>query len=255
MLAVVDVGNTNTVVGIYKDRTLIGQWRLTTVVHRTSDEYSILFEGLLRLKGIAPKDITEAIISCVVPPILPFLEELFRKSYHITPLVVGPGIKTGISILIENPKEVGADRIVNAVAAFEMFNQQCIIIDFGTATTFDIVSAKAEYLGGLIFPGITISAEALFLRTAKLPSIEIIRPASIIGKNTIHSIQSGIYYGYCELVDGLITRIRSSLPGTTRVVATGGYADLLGQDAKSIDDIVPLLTLEGLRLIFEKNRT
>lgn len=254
MLIVVDVGNTNMVVGIYKDTELIGQWRLTTVIHRTSDEYAILLDSLLRMKNIETNDITTAIISCVVPPITPFLEDLFINSFGVKPVIVGPGIKTGISIQIENPKEVGADRIVNAVAAFELFKQQCIVIDFGTATTFDVISNNAEYLGGLIFPGITISAEALFRRAAKLPHIEIVRPPSIIGKNTINSIQSGLYYGYCELVDGLITRIKKSLKGETYVVATGGYADLVGKEAKSIDNIIPQLTLEGLRIVFEKNQ-
>ncbi|MBN2382781.1 type III pantothenate kinase [bacterium] len=255
MLLVVDVGNTNTVLGVYRADKLLGQWRLTTAIHRTADEYAILFDALLRMKRIERSEIKAAIISCVVPPILPFLEELFSKEFAVKPLLVGPGIKTGIAIMIENPKEVGADRIVNAVAAYEMFRQQCIIIDFGTATTFDVVSDKAEYLGGLIFPGITISAEALFLRAAKLPRIEITRPPAIIGKNTIHSIQSGIYYGYCEMVDGLIGRIRATLPGKTRVIATGGYADLLGKEAQSIDDIVPQLTLEGLRIIYSMNRS
>lgn len=254
MLMVVDVGNTNTVIGIYSEKELLGHWRITTSIHRTADEYAVFIRALLQMRNIEFTDIKSVIISCVVPPLLPFIEAMFRQSLQLEPLIVGPGIKTGISIVIENPKEVGADRIVNAVAAYEEYRDQSIIIDFGTATTFDVVSRKGEYIGGLIFPGITISAEALFQRAAKLPRIEIKRPESVIGKNTIQSIQSGIFYGYCELVDGIINRIKADLTGPVIVLATGGYADLLGQETKGIDKVIPFLTLEGLRLIYEKNR-
>jgi type III pantothenate kinase len=253
MLMVVDVGNTSTVIGVYRKDNLVGHWRMATGIHRTADEYAILIRAFLSLESLEFQTIDAAIISCVVPPVQPFLEEMFTHRLNVKPLFVEPGIKTGISIMIENPKEVGADRIVNAVAAFERYRQDCIIIDFGTATTFDVISRKAEYLGGIIFPGITISAEALFTRTAKLPRIEVIRPVAVIGRNTTQSIQSGIFYGYCELVDGLIRRIKAELQGPTRVLATGGYADLLGLETTSIDEIDPMLTLEGLRLIYEKN--
>jgi len=254
MLLVLDVGNTNSAIGVYDNNELIGHWRLTTRIHRTADEFAVLLDSLLRMQKLSLDSIQDVIISCVVPPILPFIEEMFTAKLNLKPLIVGPGIKTGISIKIENPKEVGADRIVNAVAALEMFNEQSIVIDFGTATTFDVVSKKGEYLGGLIFPGITISAEALYSHAAKLPRIEIVQPSAVIGKNTIQSIQSGIFYGYCELVDGLIKRIKNSLTGNTRVIASGGYAKLLGKESSGIDEIVPLLTLEGLRIIYEKNR-
>lgn len=253
MLMVVDVGNTSTEFGVYNGKDLVGDWRMATGVHRTADEYAILIRAFLGLEGIKLQSLTAAIVSCVVPPVLPFIGEMFVRRLNVKPLFVEPGIKTGISILIENPKEVGADRIVNAVAAYERFKQDCIIIDFGTATTFDVVSGRGEYLGGLIFPGITISAEALFTRTAKLPQIEVIRPETVIGRNTIQSIQSGIYYGYSDMVDGLIRRIKATMTGPVRVLATGGYASLIGEETTGIDEIIPMLTLEGLRIIYEKN--
>lgn len=254
MLMVVDVGNTNTVIGVYDLDILLGHWRVTTGLDRTSDEYAILFRSLLQGNQIEKKTIKSAIISCVVPSVLPFLDEMFNNLFQIRPLIVSPGIKTGISILIENPKEAGADRIVNAVAAYEKTKRQCIIIDFGTATTFDVVSGAAEYLGGIICPGITISAEALFKHAAKLPQIEIKKPPTVIGRNTINGIQSGIYYGYCDMVDGLIRRIKEDLnEPNIKVFATGGYAKLISNEAKEIDEVYPLLTLEGLKLIFEKN--
>lgn len=255
MLMVVDVGNTSTAIGVFNQTDLIGNWRITTSLHRTSDEYAIMIRTLLKMESLDFTAINAAIISCVVPPVQPYMEQMFTDRLNVKPLLVEPGIKTGISVVIENPKEVGADRIVNAVAVFERYKENCIVIDFGTATTFDTISCRGEYLGGLIFPGITISAEALFLRAAKLPRIEIIRPAQVIGKNTIQSIQSGIFFGYCEMVDGIIRRVKEVLPSPVRVIATGGYADLLGKETKSIDEIIPLLTLEGLRLIFEKNVT
>ena len=252
MLAV-DVGNTNIVIGVYKEKELITHWRVSTQRHRTSDEYGILALQLFRYDGLDPADISAVVICSVVPPLTPSVEEMSRRFFKTEPLVVGPGVKTGIDIRYENPREVGADRIVNAVAAYEKYRGAVIVVDFGTATTFDAISAEGEYLGGAIAPGIGISSEALFQRAAKLPKIELMRPKYAIGRNTIASMQAGIVFGYAGQVDELVRRIKKEMGGNPFVVATGGLASLVAPETKTIQEVDPWLTLEGLRIIYEKN--
>ncbi|NPV71000.1 MAG: type III pantothenate kinase [Firmicutes bacterium] len=253
MVLVVDVGNTNVVLGVYRGKDLVAHWRVSTQRHRTSDEYGILFCQLFTYDGLDPKSVDAVVISSVVPPLTGHVEEMSRRFFGAEPLVVGPGIKTGITIRYDNPLEVGADRIVNAVAAFTKYGGPVIVVDFGTATTFDAISRKGEYLGGAISPGIGISAEALYTRAARLPKIEMIKPPSAIGKNTVASMQSGILFGYAGLVDELVDRTRRELGGFARVVATGGLASLVAPETKTITEVDPWLTLEGLRLIYEMN--
>jgi type III pantothenate kinase len=255
MLLVVDVGNTNTVLGIYDGEKLVAHWRIETKKGRTSDEYAILFGELLALRKLALSDVDAGIVSTVVPPVLFPIEDLFKRYLGGPPLVVGPGIKTGMPILYENPREVGADRIVNAVAAYERLKSGCIIVDFGTATTFDVVTAKGEYLGGAIVPGILISADALYHAAAKLPRIEISRPRTAIGKNTVHSMQAGLVFGYAGLVDALVERIRGELDFPTRVLATGGLAPLIAKESRTIELCDEMLTLEGLKILYDRNRS
>jgi type III pantothenate kinase len=254
MLLVVDVGNTNIVLGLWQDDELIRTYRLRTVPGRTSDEMGVLFMDLFRNSRVeaSPKN---AIISCVVPDQLRALQDACSELFGIEPLVVGPGIRTGVPILADNPREVGADRIVNAVAAFERVGGACVVVDFGTATTFDVVSARGEYIGGVIAPGFQISAEALTRRTSKLPNVEVARPRCVIGRNTIHSMQSGLFYGYVSLVDGLVTRVRAELgeDKPVRILATGGLASIIATESQTIDEVVDNLTLEGLRLLYEHN--
>lgn len=254
MLLVMDVGNTNTVLGLYRDEELLASWRLTTNRAQTTDEYALLVSGLFSLRGIDPRQVTDAIVSSVVPPMDSTIREAFQRHYGIEPLFVGPGLKTGMPIQYDSPAEVGADRIVNAVAGYTRYGGPLVIVDFGTATTFDVVTARGEYAGGIICPGLGIAAEALFSRTAKLPRVEIRRPARLIATNTVGSIQSGLYYGYLGLVDGLIERLVKELGEETRVIATGGLAELIGRDSRYISTCDPMLTLEGLRLIWQKNR-
>jgi len=254
MLLVVDVGNTNTVLGIYDGDKLLAHWRIETKKGRTGDEYAILFRELMLLHKLDLGQINAGIVSTVVPPVLFPVEDLFRRYLGGPPLVVGPGIKTGMPILYENPREVGADRIVNAVAAFERFKSGCIIVDFGTATTLDVVTAKGEYLGGAIFPGILISADALYHAAAKLPRIDISRPRSVIGKNTVHSMQAGLVFGYAGMVDSLVERIRTEVDFPTRVLATGGLAPLIAKESKTIEVTDEMLTLEGLKILYDRNR-
>ena len=254
MLLVIDVGNTNSVLGLYRDSELLHDWRLTTDKSRTVDEYAILIHDLFRLKGVHFTDIKDVIISCVVPPMLGLLEELCAEYFHHKPYVVGPGIKTGMPILYDNPREVGADRIVNAVAAYDKFKRSLIIVDFGTATTFDLISAKGEYLGGAIAPGIGISAEALFQRASKLPRVEFVRPPQVVARNTVNSMQSGIFFGYVGLVDGLVKRMKSETRETPLVVATGGFAGIFSEVSETIEEVDENLTLEGLRIIYARNR-
>lgn len=251
-LLVVDVGNTNIVLGIYRGSELVNSWRLATARERTADEYGILTKQLIgnSLDG----DLEGAIVSSVVPPLNPSVTWMIEKYFGTEPLFVEPGVKTGIAIHVDNPQEVGADRIVNCVAAFEAYGGPTVIVDFGTATTFDLVTANAEYVGGVIAPGLTISSEALFARAARLPRVDIKRPPHVIGTNTIVNMQSGIYFGYLALVDGILERIKSEVPGIRKVVATGGLATLFQHDSQHIDEIDSELTLKGLKIIYDRNR-
>jgi type III pantothenate kinase len=253
MLLVIDVGNTNTVIGLYDEDVLVHDWRIRTVVDHTVDEYGMLIYNLYKNSKIRPREVKDIIISCVVPTMLNILEPLCEKYFNVKPLIVGPGIKTGMPILYDNPREVGADRIVNAVAAYEKYGGDIIIVDFGTATTFDYISKKGEYLGGCITPGIMIASEALFNKTAKLPKVELSRPKSVIGKDTISSMQAGILFGYAGLVDGLIERIKTEVKSNPKVIATGGLATIISHETKSINVVDEMLTLEGLRILYKRN--
>ena len=250
-LLAVDVGNTNTVLGLYDGVELLRHWRLTTRRDATSDEIALSVGGLL---GPARPSVPEVIVANVVPSLRFPIRQAFRQMFNAEPLFVEPGVRTGMPILYEVPQEVGADRIVNAVAAHARLGGPCIVVDFGTATTFDVVTARGEYAGGVIVPGITISAEALFEKAARLWRVEIRRPDRVIGKTTASSIQSGLYFGYLSLVDGVIDRIAKELQATPRVIATGGLAELFGGGSERIELVDPLLTLTGLRLIHERNR-
>jgi type III pantothenate kinase len=257
MLLVIDVGNTNTVVGLYDEEQLLHDWRIRTEIDHTIDEYGVLIYNLYqssRMKAKEMKAVNAIIISCVVPPMLNILEPLCIKYFNIKPLIVGPGIKTGMPIFYDNPKEVGADRIVNAVAAFKKYQKESIIVDFGTATTFDYVSPKGEYMGGCIAPGIVISSEALFARASKLPRVEFSKPKTIITKDTVSAIQAGIMFGYAGLVDGIVDRMKAEAKTKPFVIATGGLARIVAQETKSIDIIEEMLTLDGLRIIYELNK-
>ncbi len=257
MLLVIDVGNTNTVVGLYDEEELLHDWRIRTEIDHTIDEYGVLIYNLYqssRMKAKEMKAVNAIIISCVVPPMLNILEPLCVKYFNIKPLIVGPGIKTGMPIFYDNPKEVGADRIVNAVAAFKKYQKESIIVDFGTATTFDYVSPKGEYMGGCIAPGIVISSEALFARASKLPRVEFSKPKTIITKDTVSAIQAGIMFGYAGLVDGIVDRMKAEAKTKPFVIATGGLARIVAQETKSIDIIEEMLTLDGLRIIYELNK-
>jgi len=255
MLLVMDVGNSNTVLGVYETTRLIAHWRLTTVRNRTVDEYGILARNLLSLASIEASEIDGLIIASVVPPLNGVLEEMARTYFKLRPLFVEPGVKTGMPILYDNPQEVGADRIVNGVAAFERCKSAAIVVDFGTATTFDAISAKGEYLGGAIAPGLSISAEALFERAARLPRVDIRRPPAVIGRNTTHSLQAGLFHGYVALVQGILEKFRLELPAPVRTIGTGGLVVPLEAELKTmLDELDPNLTLEGLRIIFERNR-
>ena len=256
MLVVMDVGNTNTVIGVYEGDQLLSDWRIRTEKEATIDELGILLRNLFQAQGLKLVPGTEVVISCVVPPMVNTLEGFAQRYLKVRPLWVGPGIKTGMPIHYDNPREVGADRIVNAVAAYEQVHGSVIIVDFGTATTFDVVSRQGEYLGGVIAPGVMISCEALFLKASKLPRVEIfVKPKSIIAKDTISSMNAGIIYGYVGLVDGIVSRIKESLrDGVVRVIATGGLACLIASETKCIDCVDDYLTLKGLKIIYERNR-
>jgi len=250
-LLVVDVGNTNVVLGVYRDDDLVGSWRLATARERTADEYGILTRQLI---GDFAGKLDGAIVSSVVPPLNSAFAGMIRQHFGIEPLFVEPGVKTGIAIHVDNPQEVGADRIVNCVAAFERYGGPSIIVDFGTATTFDVVTANAEYVGGVIAPGLNISAEALFARASRLPRVDIRRPPTVIGTNTVVNMQSGLYFGYLGLVDGILSRMKAELPPLKKILATGGLATLLAGDSQYIEEVHDDLTLEGLKIIHDRNR-
>lgn len=257
VLLVIDIGNTNVSLGIFDYQAgqghLAQHWRLTTHREQTSDELAVTFRALFAQERRDSGEVTDVIISSVVPPLLPIWERVCEKLYDAAPLIVGPGVRTGMPVRSENPREVGADRIVNAVAAYEMYGGPIIAVDFGTATTFDCVSRDGEYLGGVITPGIHISMEALFERASKLHRVEIAKPKTVIGKTTTGALQSGMLYGYAGMVDAMVERIRGELGGA-RVIATGGLARLIASESAAIERVEPFLTLEGLRILFEKNR-
>lgn len=253
MLLVVDVGNTHTVLGLYDGDRLVHDFRIETAKGRTSDEYHVLLLNLLTLAGIKRSDVRASILASVVPTFNDTVIDAVDRAFDHEIMVVGPGIKTGMPVLYENPREVGADRIVNAVAAYEHVKGAAIVVDFGTATTFDCISDKGEYLGGAIAPGMEISASALFARAARLPRSEIARPPRAIGRNTVHSMQSGIVFGYVGLVDGLVRRLAAEMDTEVTVIGTGGLARLIEPDSETIDEIDEFLTLEGLRLIYLRN--
>jgi type III pantothenate kinase len=253
MLLAIDIGNTNIVVGVFDGEKLKATWRLGTDVHKLEDEYAALLLELLSMKGLAFADIDDAIISSSVPPLVTVFEELCRRYFEVTTMVVGPGIKTGVRISIENPREVGADRVVNVAAAHKLYGGPLIVIDFGTATTLDAVSEEGDYLGGAIAPGIVISSEALFEHAAKLPRVELIRPPKAIGRNSVSAMQSGIIFGYVGLIEGIVARMQKELGGTAKVIATGGLANIIASETGVVDAVELDLTLVGLRLIYELN--
>lgn len=255
MLFCMDIGNTNMVLGVVKDNRILQHWRIRTEKEITADELAILVSNLFQASRFDLNSIRDMIISCVVPPLLSTVEEFAQKYFHLRPLIVGPGIKTGMPIKYDNPKEVGADRIVNAVAAYEKYKTAIVIVDFGTATTFDYVSADGAYMGGAIAPGVVISCEALFQKASKLPRVEIFaRPKSVIGKDTISSMNVGIIYGYAGLVDGIVNRMKKESGEDLTVVATGGLAPIICEVSETIDHVEEFLTLEGLMIIFKRNR-
>jgi len=254
VLLAIDVGNTNTVFGVFEGETLRQHWRVETSTTRTADEYGIQIRQFLALDGLDPRGVDAIAVASVVPPLAITVERMARRYFGLAPMFVGPGVKTGMPILYDNPREVGADRVVNAVAAHARWACGLIVVDFGTATTFDAVSPKGEYLGGAICPGITISMEALFRHASKLPRVEFALPPHVVGKNTVASIQSGMVYGYVGLVDGICARMAEELGFKLKVVATGGLAPLIGGLSRSIEDVDEHLTLAGLRLIHERNR-
>jgi type III pantothenate kinase len=259
MLLVIDVGNTNTVLGVFNgseaSHDLVAHWRVATIKTQTVDEYGVLFRNLFAMANLKVDDVKGIIIASVVPPLDFTLRAVCERYLHSKALFIEPGIKTGMPVHYDNPAEVGADRIVNGVAAYEKYGGPCIVVDFGTATTFDAVSANGEYMGGVIAPGIGISADALFERTSRLPRVGVGKPTRIIGSNTVASIQSGLFYGYLGLVDGIIERMMAEMGSDTRAVATGGLAALLGPNSKYISAVDDQLTLDGLRIIWERNQS
>ena len=254
MLLAIDIGNTNITLGVFDDERLVSTWSVATDVKKTADEHAVLLSSLLSGAGLAFEDIDEISMACVVPSLLATMEDLCSRYIETTPLIIGPGVKTGVRICTDNPREVGADRIVNTAAAHRLYGGTMIVIDFGTATTFDVISKNGDYLGGAIAPGIGIMADALFTRTSKLPHVELIAPEKTIGKNSVEAMQSGIMFGYVGLIENLVTRIRKELDEKAKVVATGGLSALFASETKIIDTVNKDLTLIGLRLIYEMNR-
>ena len=253
MLLAIDVGNTNTVLGVFDGDTLRDAFRVQTEKDRTGDEYGLQIKALFDFAGLRMKDVHDVIVSSVVPPMVFPLEQMSRRFFDKKPLFVGPGVKTGMPVLYDNPREVGADRIVNAVAAYQKWPQGLIIVDFGTATTFDAVTPKGEYLGGSIAPGIQISMEALFQHASKLPRVGFEKPERVVGRNTVASMQSGLVYGYVGLVDGICARMKDELGFAVKVIATGGLAPLIGNVSRQIEVVDDQLTLDGLRIIYQRN--
>ncbi|RJX28845.1 MAG: type III pantothenate kinase [Dethiobacter sp.] len=253
MLLAIDVGNTNIMLGVYNGEELKMCWRISTNREQTDDEYGVIIRNLFQQNGLQAECIKAMIISSVVPPLRYPLEKMAEKYFQLSPLIVGPGIKTGLNILMDNPRELGADRVVNSVAAIELYGGPLIIVDFGTATTFCVISEKGDYLGGAIAPGIGISTEALFQKAAKLPRVELVKPPKVIGKDTVSSMQSGIIYGFVGQVDGIVRRMIREFPKKPFVVATGGLAGLIAKESETIEKVNHFLTLEGLRIIYKKN--
>lgn len=253
MLLVFDIGNSNIVLGTYKDKTLTNHWRIATDRQKTSDEYGILIHSLFSFHKLSMTEVKAVIISSVVPPLIVPLSRMCSKYFGIEPLVVGPGIKTGIRLKYENPREIGADRIVNAVGAYEKFGGPLILVDFGTATTFCAIDEDGDYLGGAIAPGIGISVEALFQRTAKLPRIELATPKTVICRNTVMAIQSGVVFGFTGQVDEIVRRMKMELGENAKVIATGGLANMIAKESKTIEHVDQFLTLDGLRVLYERN--
>jgi type III pantothenate kinase len=250
----IDVGNTNIVYGLFDGASLVHKFRVESARGRTADEYAVALLALLAMHGVVPASVDAAILACVVPSLTESMTSLVRSAFGRDPIVVGPGIRTGMAILIENPREVGADRIADAVAGYERAKGGVVVVDFGTSTNFDVVTPKGEYLGGVLAPGLQISADALFARAAKLPRVEIAKPLKVVGRNTVHAMQSGIVYGYVGLVDGLVERILAELGYPCSVIATGGLASLIAPLSRTIHEVDDELTLVGLRILYERNR-
>lgn len=255
MLLAIDIGNTNITLGIYQGEKLGPRWRLATVHERMPDEYGLQFLGLLAHSGCAAEDLTGICMASVVPPLTSTIGEACQKYLKLTPLNVDAGVKTGVRIRYEDPRAVGADRVADAVAVKHLYGCPACVVDFGTATTFDAISADGDYLGGAIAPGIQIAAEALFQRTAKLPRVDLQKPPSVIGRNTVHAMQSGLLFGYVGLVEGMVKRFKDELGANTKVIATGGLAEIVARETSVIQEIAPWLTLDGLRIIWELNRS
>ena len=253
MLLVFDIGNTQTVVGVFIKDKLIANWRLATDRQKTVDEYGILVKGLFADQRLETSQVQGAIISSVVPPLAGLFEQMIKKYFGVGALMIGPGVKTGLAIKMEDPREIGADLIVNAVAGVKIYGSPLLIVDFGTATTFCAIAPNGDYLGGALFPGLAIASEALFQRTAKLPRVELLKPKTVIGKNTVQAIQSGLIYGYIGMVESMIARIKNEMNCNPKVIATGGLSEIIANETKLIDLTNPHLTLEGLRLIYELN--
>lgn len=254
MLLTIDIGNTNITLGLYEGIILGPRWRISTVHNRTSDEYGLQMAGMIQHSGIALSGIKSAVLASVVPPLTSTFVHACQAYLHLEPLVVDAGVKTGVRVRYEDPRQVGADRVVDVAAVLKLYGTPACIVDFGTATTFDAVAANGDYLGGAIAPGIQIAADALFQRTSKLPRVDLVRPPSAIGRNTVHSMQSGLLYGYVGLVEGMVARFRQELGAGMKVIATGGLAVLLAEETQVIDIIAPWLTLDGLRIIWEMNQ-